>query len=99
MIDEILGLEKQSAHLEPDHLDRNTYWKAIMSYSEEFLNDLPELKAYVSEMAGEDLHSVVDRQEMIEDCLTYIKDKIDKPGINPASQGHLGYIPGGGAEG
>jgi len=92
--------EAASRPLEPQMADRNQLVKAVTSYADDFLNGLPGRKAYeasgygaeeadaalVPEESGTDIHGL----------LEFLGQRVDGPGLNPASGGHLGYIPGGG---
>ncbi len=73
--------------------------EAVIEYSEEFLDNVDELNAYtVSEDRGVGLlrSPFTERGIGIGTALDLIAENVDSPGLNPASGGHLGYIPGGG---
>ncbi len=91
--------EKMARALEPDAGTRASIRDKVLGYSEDFLNTLNALPAYLANAgSGEGLldkpfgETGVD----IESAIRLIKDNVDTPGLNPASGGHLGYIPGGG---
>lgn len=99
MTERIKLLEKEALKLEPSYEDRNGYLEKVIKYSQDFLEDLPGLKTYcVTEDNGAGLYDSPIEEEPIDmdEILRLIKDNVDTPGINPASGGHLGYIPGGG---
>lgn len=87
-------------HLEPSSEERKILQNTINQYTESFLEDLPTKKAYVFdgyERTKEDEGFKVDgTPKSMESLLDLIKSRIDNTGLNPASGGHLGYIPGGG---
>ena len=87
-------------NLEPSAEERKTLQNTINQYTESFLEDLPNKKAYVYdgyERTKEDEGFKVDgTPKSMESLLDLIKSRIDNTGLNPASGGHLGYIPGGG---
>ena len=99
MIDKIKELEKISRLLEPSPEQRKLLLEKAVNYSEEFLNSLSNNKTYnKSEDKGKAIFNfeVNDSTNNITDVLSILKQNVDTPGINPASGGHLGYIPGGG---
>src|SRR4051812_13638523 len=92
-------LERESRLLEPSPNERKHARQKIVDHSEEFLNDIENLKAY--EVGGEKgVHlfdsPITDVGIDIDEAVSLIKENVDKPGLNPASGGHLAYIPGGG---
>lgn len=86
--------------LETNADQRLSLQKSVIEYAEGFLNNLENRKAYeANSYEKEDQDSFFDIDEgnyPIEDILPFISERVDKPGLNPASGGHLGYIPGGG---
>ncbi len=99
MIKKIKSLEAESKKLEPTSKERKEYFEKIFNYSQNFLEKLSSLKAYQSTKdngAGIYDSPVSDKPLSIEKILDLINQNIDKPGINPASQRFMGYIPGGG---
>jgi hypothetical protein len=99
MIKKIKTLEAESKKLEPTSKERKEYSEKIFNYSQNFLENLSSLKAYQSTKdngAGIYDSPVSDKPLSIEKILDLINQHIDKPGINPASQRFMGYIPGGG---
>ncbi|MBM4161698.1 MAG: aminotransferase class V-fold PLP-dependent enzyme [Ignavibacteria bacterium] len=99
MIEKIKVLEKFIPALEPDEGEREKMARAILKYSEEFLRNIYDLPAYrVSDTKGIGLYDspIQDDPVGINELLELLKNNVDSPGLNPASRGHLGYIPGGG---
>jgi aromatic-L-amino-acid decarboxylase len=91
--------EHASRELEPGPRDRAAVRDEVLTYSERFLNSVNELPAYISDAGtGEALFDVPISENgiAIESAIGVIRDNVDTPGLNPASGGHLGYIPGGG---
>ncbi len=96
---EIEQLEHQSRELEPDSENREFLERKVTAYSEHFYKNLHTGKTYSPEYqtASEILESdIPEHPENPEDLLDELGAKVDHPGINTASGGHLGYIPGGG---
>ena len=99
MIKRLKELEKASRLLEPTATQRKQVRNKVVSYSEKFLNDIEKIKAYnVTVTKGLDLlASPIDEKPIgIDKALQLIEKNVDHPGLNPASGGHLAYIPGGG---
>lgn len=99
MIDKIKELEKSALLLEPQASQRIELLSKIINYSEKFLENIYSLPSYnFTEGKGIDLldSPISDEPEDINKLLQLLKDNVETPGLNPASRGHLGYIPGGG---
>ena len=99
MKEKLLQLEELSRALEPSSADRQQTRSAVVEYSEKFLDEIEHLKTYqISEARGRGIfdspisESGIDISEAIE----LLRQNVDEPGLNPASGGHLAYIPGGG---
>lgn len=99
MIDAIRELERQSRRLDPPPDERRRWHEAVRAYTDRFLDRLDDLPVWVSDPdlgAGIRTAAITDEAAGIGDLLDLIGRHVDPPGINPASGGHLGYIPGGG---
>lgn len=99
MKDEILRLEQEARKLEPNSADRMAARDQIIEYSEDFLDNIESLRAYVStEAKGRGLlgSPITEDGIGVGRALDYIRENVDTPGLNPASGGHVAYIPGGG---
>ena len=99
MRDQLLQLEKISRQLEPLPADRETMRKSVDAYAFQFLNQIENIRAYQAingEDAGLSLHEFGEEPVKLQALLELLKKHVDHPGLNPASGGHLGYIPGGG---
>uniref|UniRef100_UPI004047E22A pyridoxal phosphate-dependent decarboxylase family protein n=2 Tax=Roseivirga sp. TaxID=1964215 RepID=UPI004047E22A len=79
---------------------RHSLQKSVIEYAEGFLNSLESKKAYEYDSYGKEdgdsFFEIDEKNYPIEDILPFIAERVDTPGLNPASGGHLGYIPGGG---
>lgn len=95
MVQDILKLQQKSAVLEPSPKDREDLMREVYRHSAEYLNNIGELPAYDIEKPIS-IPNTFDRIYSIKEVLKLIEQNIDRIGINPASPGHLGYIPGGG---
>jgi aromatic-L-amino-acid decarboxylase len=99
MIEKIKKLEKQSLQLEPNKEDRLHWQRKVEQYAFKFIDGLSTSKTYIpTEDGGKNLldYPISDQPLQIEKVLTILEKNVDNIGLNPASGGHLGYIPGGG---
>ncbi|MGD9564051.1 MAG: aspartate aminotransferase family protein [Pyrinomonadaceae bacterium] len=99
MREQLLELERTARRLEPSAEERRGVRREVVDYSEDFLDNIESIKTYVTDAGkGEGLlDSPISEDGIgIDAAIELIKNNVDKPGLNPASGGHLGYIPGGG---
>ena len=95
----LLQLEKESSLLEPKPIERNHVLNRATSYAEDFIDSIDLSKSYNNyEQTHPSLESnpINDEPISIDEAIELLKNNVDQPGINSASGGHLGYIPGGG---
>lgn len=95
----ISALEQLSRQLEPVSGKRELVRKKVIDYSEHFINHLDTIKAFDASAAdgsGLFASSIAEEPVDIESVLNLLRKEVDHAGLNPASGGHLGYIPGGG---
>ncbi len=95
---EILELERQSTVLEPTAEVRKDWMTQITDYSHEFIDKMEENKAFVNTYNDANAFEGMDysKSESLESILEFLRKEVDTKGLNPASGGHVGYIPGGG---
>ncbi|MBL4658669.1 MAG: aminotransferase class V-fold PLP-dependent enzyme [Flavobacteriales bacterium] len=99
MRDKILDLEKQASALEPNSQQRKVVRDKVVAYTERFIEDIEKNKTYnFLEGQGIGLYDSPISEDgiSIEETLELFEENVEKPGLNPASGGHLAYIPGGG---
>ena len=99
MIDELGRLESEARTLEPTPEARARAQRVVIRYTEGFLDQIESVKTYEADAGkGEGLlDSPIDETGIgIETAIELLRQNVDTPGLNPASGGHLGYIPGGG---
>jgi len=99
MEQEIKELERQARQLETTSRDRHSLLKQAQNYGENFLATLDEQPAYVdSESMGKSVYELPfdEKPKDFDQLLEVLKSEVDRPGLNPASGKHAGYIPGGG---
>jgi len=91
-------LERMSRKLEPGLADRRRLDSSARQYAESFLEQLENGKTYIADHGQSELldADIAESGVAIDELLTMLGAAVDTPGINPASGGHLGYIPGGG---
>lgn len=95
----LLELGEISASLEPGPDDRADYMNSLKKYTEDFyLNsfDEPTYNPDFSSVAKLEEYPLQENPRPLNVLLEVVKDSVDRTGLNPASPGHLGYIPGGG---
>src|SRR5215203_6016062 len=99
MREEIRELERLSRALDPNSSDRAAVREKVVGYSEEFLGEIETKKTYETNLdeSARLLESPIgDSPTDIADLIGLLRTTVDAPALNPASGGHLGYIPGGG---
>ncbi len=99
MLEKIKLLEKESRLLDPNPQLRGKWNKAVQEYADRFLDGIENGKTYhVEEEMGIKLldFPISETSKSIEELLEIIEENVDSPALNPASGGHLAYIPGGG---
>lgn len=92
-------LEHEARLLEPSAIARRDVRQAVVDYAESFLDGLEQGKAYQAHSdrgAGLLTSPISEKPAPIATLLRLLHKSVDFPALNPASGGHLGYIPGGG---
>lgn len=102
MIEKLKALESLARQLQPSSAQRNEWHQQVAHYASEFLDNLEDKKAFKQatsdnpDAARDFFFSLEERANPLVGLLSDIEEHIDQHGINPASAGHMGYIPGGG---
>lgn len=99
MKSQIKNLERQARKLELDADDRSELINKAKAYSEDFLNTLPEKPAHVdAETRGRGVYDLPfsEKPKPFPHLIDLLDSEVDRPGLNPTSGRHAGYIPGGG---
>jgi aromatic-L-amino-acid decarboxylase len=99
MRERFAALERTARSLEPSPEDRRILRDAVVDYTEKFIDEIYTLPAYnVTEDKGKEIYaSPIEEEPMaVAEALRIYAHNVDRPGLNPASHGHLAYIPGGG---
>jgi glutamate/tyrosine decarboxylase-like PLP-dependent enzyme len=92
-------LEQAARRLEPSSGERHDAQQRVVAYSEQFLDGIESSKAYetgAGKGEGLMLSPISEDGIGMDTALELIRENVDMPGLNPASGGHLAYIPGGG---
>ncbi|WP_198029913.1 pyridoxal phosphate-dependent decarboxylase family protein [Christiangramia salexigens] len=99
MIEKLKELERISRELEPSGDKRKNWENKVLSYSHDFIDDLEHEKAYYHEdQKGKGIleFDISEEATSLDRLLEGNSRHLNTTGINPASGGHMGYIPGGG---
>ena len=99
LLDKIAECRDLASQLEPSGQERELLTKAVVHYTDEFLDSISSRKAYDTRTENSKLLSqdpFTTEGSSIDSILHIIDVAVDNTGLNPASGGHLGYIPGGG---
>lgn len=99
MTDRIRRLEKAARELEFPPEARRRITESVFTYAGDFLDRIELLPAFIANAgSGEGLYEspIGEEPTDIDSILDLIRVNVDEVALNPASGGHLGYIPGGG---
>lgn len=98
MLEKIKLLEQAAAPLDPSSSIRKDMTAQVSDYAESFLNKLPEMNTYEPDEGRSDLLEGTFEEQPADmaGLLALLDTAVNHEGINPASGGHIGYIPGGG---
>lgn len=95
----LAALERAARSLEPGAGRRKTLRRAVSASAERFLRRIETLKAFddAPDRGAGLLQSPIGEHGLpIDDVIRRFEDDVVRPGLNPASGGHLAYVPGGG---
>ena len=98
-LSKIQALEPMARQLEPDSNLRDHYLHQVHAHTEEFIGKIPHERAYKwleDKGAGLLEHPFSEDPAAMDHLLELYDTHVNEPGLNPASGGHLAYIPGGG---
>jgi glutamate/tyrosine decarboxylase-like PLP-dependent enzyme len=98
MLSKIKQLEQLSAGLEPSATQRMEMTTLAVDYAESFLGKLPEMNTFDADQGRSKLleQAFGEQPEDMSGLLEILDTAVIHEGINAASGGHMGYIPGGG---
>jgi len=91
-------LERTARLLEPGQDERRNMFDKVRDHAESFLGDLPAARTYVKDQGRKGFSKVPIEEDPADltTLLEFLRSEVETRGINPASAGMLGYIPGGG---
>ena len=92
----ILELQRVSEALEPTESQRNQYIAQVNDYTNSFINTIDGTNTYSKENGSSHGFTISSKKKTLKDILKIYADEVATKGINAASGGALGYIPGGG---
>lgn len=99
MIAEIKALEKIAKLLEPSANEKKIWNEHVLHHADQFIEQLGTSPAlYNTEKLGAGIldYDIEENASELTTLLDALKTHVDEGGINGASPGHMGYIPGGG---
>lgn len=96
IIKRILELEEISKKLEPSESERIEYHKQILDYANSFIAEIDKTKVYSDEVVQREALSIKGGKKPLDELIKVYASEVAGKGINAASGGHLGYVPGGG---
>ena len=97
MREKILELQELGQSLNPDSVQRGNDIEEISKFCSKFIDDLEEGNAYnIHRSVKSILNLDISKSSDLTHILQELKTDMMGNGLNPASGGHLGYIPGGG---
>src|SRR5699024_6676393 len=70
--------------------------KKALEYGSDFIEGLPTRKAFNTISEPATIPSFSEKPTELSELLDQLYNQVDTKGLNPASGGHLGYMPGGG---
>jgi glutamate/tyrosine decarboxylase-like PLP-dependent enzyme len=95
----IRRLEKAARPLDPGPAQRRRLRNAVIATTERFLGEIEDRKAFDDMVPRGDAllaSPITDQGLPIDVALDLLEREVLRPGTNPASGGHLAYVPGGG---
>ena len=92
----ILELEAISAELEPSMAQRERFNSELTDYTNNFIDSTEIKPSYFGGSSNAEKLSISTNKKALKELLEIYQKEVVEKGINPASGGHLGYIPGGG---
>lgn len=96
LIERLRLLEKESKLLDLNEEERKATFSNFEKIASAFLNELEDSNAYSNSTSNSSIFEIKENAESLNDISEIISSEVMQKGINAASGGHLGYIPGGG---
>ncbi len=99
LLNRLRRLERAARPLEPGATRRKRLRNAVVASSERHLRRLANLPAYTdTDDKGVGILSepIAEEGRSIDAAIALLEEHVFRPGLHPASAGHLAYVPGGG---
>ncbi len=96
LINRLSELEIISSGLEPNAEKRKELLNVLNEYTEAFIEDIDNGKSYFQNDQAINGLEIDGKAHSLKEVLKNFDREVTHRGINPASGGHVGYIPGGG---
>ena len=96
LIEKIESLQSVSQALEPNEAGRNLHIKKVMEFAHGFIEGLDNRKTFHGSAPEKHVFELKEKPILLDELLSIFNNEVANKGINAASGGHLGYIPGGG---
>jgi len=98
VLEKLKELECIARELDLGHESRAAMLKQVQEYTESFLEFQSRRGTYARDQGtrGFAVMPIGEQPARLEDLLEFYREEVDTTGINTASAGQLGYIPGGG---
>lgn len=98
MREKLKRLERTARRLEPGPEERRMMLDEVRDHAESFLKALPAAPTYKKDEGRKrfPITSIEEEPAELNSLLKIFSSEVETTGINPASEGMLGYIPGGG---
>ena len=99
LLPRLAALERKARPLDPGTSRRKAVRGPLLASAERFLRNIENLKAF-DDSAGKGeglLASPISESGLpVAEVVGLLEEQVIRPGLNPASGGHLAYVPGGG---
>ena len=95
LLKKINDLNEITSVLEPSKSERQTHLEKVNAFANQFLSNVSTMPTYSPTQVDKDL-SIQGTPQVLDNLLDLYKTEVSEKGIQAASAGHLGYIPGGG---
>lgn len=89
-------LEERSKALEPASAERRSLLASLQAHTEQFLDGIEDDRAFKKFTTSPADLDIDGEATDVKELLAIYDRELQQKGLNPASGGHLGYIPGGG---
>ncbi|MEP1031992.1 aminotransferase class V-fold PLP-dependent enzyme [Ekhidna sp.] len=96
MIKKIQDLEKVARQLEPNETSLKTLTQQVFDHASDFLSVLDDSNAFTQNPEPPNRDIISEHPTAMGELLAFLKSNVEEDGINAASGGHMGYVPGGG---